>query len=1048
MLDQSKSTYCTPFAKLCKEVFTSQQEANDVRLISTGSSDTSPHPPDRRACTLLSVTRPQKYRLIFVGVYPSRALLKQQPSWNLFAYSLHPLPHPPHPPTKQNVRFLCTLEPWFDHLGDASQDFTQLPKLYEPTLHVLLLVWKNSLHYNKTARLVVLVREICNAVINQAGNFTSGGQLFELIEKEQAHVAVEHLKTIIKVCGQFKNVYFDYKTKALETCPENPWRVQNTALFMRMDSFIERCHDILDLAQTIVQFSRLAKIEIGGTKGKTLTNSVLQVHSEFEQAVATFRAVKYDIMDVNAKQFDDDFYDFRCRIKELERRLGSVLTTGFDDAPTITGRFKLLDLFDGLLERPIIQDELEKKHVALVQAYGSDLKVVQELFLVHRDDPPIANNLPPIAGSIGWCRGLMARIELPMVNLVALNDSIMEREEAKEVSKIYDNIMSSLQDFVTQKIAEWGKDVESSSQAKLKLPLLRRDQETRLLAVNFDKDLDALLREVKYFLLLDLAVPESGLKIFKQAEVFRQWTGNLALIVNIYNGMIQSLLPVEEPLVRTHFDKIDKTVARGIGQMNWKSNGIDFFIQESTTCVKSADLVLSTLKTNLGKAEEIMAEWARAPLLSRTSKPVSIQEFDSVHKVLLSQKYPEIKSGGSQIHALLKESNKVLKVSQGLPDWKAYVDFVNNTVVEGLARVVSLSLAFLSDQIDPEEIRRRDKMPMLEIDLTLLDTEVMFSPDLFETAKRDGVRDVVNGWIDSFFNTSTIFKRLDTNNGTYLKELRNNMTICAQLARIMEFAEGSEAEMIAFRQQYESYSYLWTTDLQKYFADFVADATLSTSDSGRPNLDLAKFEAAISKYRTVQVEINDLNTPSDITWLRANSQPIKQALGVWATKWMYLHTQHLVGHVESSLENLNSFMARVDEGLEEEVDVSGGKKEPLMRAMGHIRDVRKSMDETSDMIHPLRETVALLKKNGLLMTDVRIGGMDVNEYLEQAPLKWDALVNKTFKKKEEILPLQNKEVDNIKGEVDKFFLAMRDFRNGFRKNAPFESEGGITIEEV
>ena len=37
----------------------------------------------------------------------------------------------------------------------------------------------------------------------------------------------------------------------------------------------------------------------------------------------------------------------------------------------------------------------------------------------------------------------------------------------------------------------------SSSQAKLKLPLLRRDKDTRLLSVNFDKDLDKLLREVK-----------------------------------------------------------------------------------------------------------------------------------------------------------------------------------------------------------------------------------------------------------------------------------------------------------------------------------------------------------------------------------------------------------------------------------------------------------------------------------------------------------------------------------------------------------------------
>ena len=177
---------------------------------------------------------------------------------------------------------------------------------------------------------------------------------------------------------------------------------QNNALFMRLDTFLERCHDILDLTQTIVQFSKLADIEVGGTKGKTLTNSVRQISNEFVNVVDTFKNVDYDIMDVSAKRFDDDFYEFRCKIKELERRLGSLLTQAFDDSSTIYGRFKLLDSFEGLLERPIIQDELEKKHIALIQQYGEDLKVAQEAFLSSRDSPPIPTNLPPVAGSITW----------------------------------------------------------------------------------------------------------------------------------------------------------------------------------------------------------------------------------------------------------------------------------------------------------------------------------------------------------------------------------------------------------------------------------------------------------------------------------------------------------------------------------------------------------------------------------------------------------------------------------------------------------------------
>ena len=89
--------------------------------------------------------------------------------------------------------------------------------------------------------------------------------------------------------------YFDYKATATAECPANPWKLMNNALFMRLDSFLERCHDILDLTQTIVQFSKLAKIEIGGTKGKTLTASIKQIHEDFQKTVTKFKVTNKDL---------------------------------------------------------------------------------------------------------------------------------------------------------------------------------------------------------------------------------------------------------------------------------------------------------------------------------------------------------------------------------------------------------------------------------------------------------------------------------------------------------------------------------------------------------------------------------------------------------------------------------------------------------------------------------------------------------------------------------------------------------------------------------
>ena len=60
-----------------------------------------------------------------------------------------------------------------------------------------------------------------------------------------------------------------------------------------------------------MEFSKLASIQIGNTKGKTMTASVLQIYDEFNVAVQQFCQVNYDIMDIEIREFDDDFFKFR-----------------------------------------------------------------------------------------------------------------------------------------------------------------------------------------------------------------------------------------------------------------------------------------------------------------------------------------------------------------------------------------------------------------------------------------------------------------------------------------------------------------------------------------------------------------------------------------------------------------------------------------------------------------------------------------------------------------------------------------------------------------
>jgi dynein heavy chain len=103
-------------------------------------------------------------------------------------------------------------------------------------MHTILLIWNYSHHYNTPARLVVLIRQICNAIIKQCRSTIDGNKVFEAIKNEESWDAHAKLGLALDVCSKFKEAYFEYKNKS-----NNQWKISTNALFVRLDAFSERC---------------------------------------------------------------------------------------------------------------------------------------------------------------------------------------------------------------------------------------------------------------------------------------------------------------------------------------------------------------------------------------------------------------------------------------------------------------------------------------------------------------------------------------------------------------------------------------------------------------------------------------------------------------------------------------------------------------------------------------------------------------------------------------------------------------------------------------
>jgi dynein heavy chain len=102
--------------------------------------------------------------------------------------------------SNENFRYLETLMDLFNKLTDETQELADLVDVFKPIMHTILLIWTYSQYYNTPARLVVLIREICNAIINRCRGYIDGPTIFGFIAGEEAKVADAKLAQALDVC--------------------------------------------------------------------------------------------------------------------------------------------------------------------------------------------------------------------------------------------------------------------------------------------------------------------------------------------------------------------------------------------------------------------------------------------------------------------------------------------------------------------------------------------------------------------------------------------------------------------------------------------------------------------------------------------------------------------------------------------------------------------------------------------------------------------------------------------------------------------------------
>lgn len=121
---------------------------------------------------------------------------------------------------------------------------------------------------------------------------------------------------------------------------------------------------------------------------------------------------------------------------------------------------------------------------------------------------------------------------------------------------------------------EWIAGVDEACSFNLNQPLVTRNEETKLIQVNFDPQLVAVLREVKYLeIRAEEEVPEAAKAIYSRYDTLWKFTTNLDLTVSLYNKVRTTVLEVEFPLIEGQIADIDNKLQQAETSLNWNTDG-------------------------------------------------------------------------------------------------------------------------------------------------------------------------------------------------------------------------------------------------------------------------------------------------------------------------------------------------------------------------------------------------------------------------------------------------------------------------------------------
>jgi dynein heavy chain len=926
-----------------------------------------------------------------------------------------------------NLHFLESLTKPCEELAQA--ELEHIPTILPTLLRYIRMIWAISLYYNTEERITGLVRKVSNEIINRCCVKICLKEIFDG-DVEGSMVTLQQSID----CGMVWKELYQKTAEAIskkykDSKPRRSWEsIDDKSIFAQIDAFVQRCRDLLEICEGQVQFARKrtdssgedAQPLFGGSRGPEISESLEVIEAKFEVLISRLKSppLDYDILDVNASKWHDDYNLFKNGVKDLEVMMQNVINTAFETVGTVTDGVALLESFYSLAKRDAVKNCVEKKTGEVFTIFMGECKTLQDRFDRFRKEPPLSAQESSSAGSALWARGMREMIKREWTVLSDANSSFLgNKREAEEAERTYTALVQTLEDYKQATYKRWCKaldQMDSTNLAgRLDLPLMKRLSDTDdaasgkgaaqalitraksgELMSNFDRPLLALFNEVLYWEKFgsEIQIPYVAHDICNQKEKLRTLRENVLLVVRDYNKILLTLTAEERRLFSDRLRKLDKIINQGLHKLTWASRtrGItDSYVKDCRKHCQELYTIIKDYKEGKDTIFRCCGSIARAQLIKIEKNHVYVEgEFDAKQQ----DHRQKIQRHLADCHKKMKET--VLTIYRNSfkdgtgevqREWRAFIGQIDRKTEQCLRQTVKKSLQELSRAINGDN--KTDPQTLFKISVVLEGNRVEFRPtminltqvvnvvskDLITTiavvprlketkeVKECGVRkrpvrdeDPEGGADEGNGHRSSVAQPAAKGAESFYEIISNDDDTLKILVQIMNGMSSSATELQKYLSYWDKYKPIWEMDKDAFIRRYAK--------AMRP---LMQYDIDISRYKEHQQDIQQEEHSRSINFIQIDCTLLKTSLVDHCVQWQNKLTTLLNRNALDQLQGIHNMFSKTTAKLQE----TPQNLDNLSDSLNTLHEMQKRGPETSQKFAPLMEMYATLQKFDVQVDD-------------------------------------------------------------------------------